>query len=116
MAHLDNKVEERPVGEDSSHSEEVTLNDEQHDQGENKKPTKKAPIIKPLPDAGNSAKSDTSPRRDFYFLPIPSYLRYDPDAPVRFDVFLNILFGVASTFGALFDSITHDYSLATLTL
>lgn len=34
---------------------------------------------------------------DFYLLPIPKYLRYDPNAPTKFDIFTNILFGIAST-------------------
>lgn len=40
-------------------------------------------------------------KRDFYFIPIPKYLRYDPHGPTHFDVFTNILFGVASTFSEL---------------
>ncbi|KAI0825557.1 MFS superfamily [Irpex lacteus] len=36
-------------------------------------------------------------KRDFYLLPIPKYLRYDPNGPTKFDIFTNILFGIAST-------------------
>lgn len=37
--------------------------------------------------------------RDLLFLPIPKYLRYDPDGPTKFDTLTNILFAVASTCG-----------------
>lgn len=35
---------------------------------------------------------------DFYFLPIPKPLRHDPTKPVRFNLLLNVVFGLASTF------------------
>lgn len=36
---------------------------------------------------------------DFGFLPIPKRLRYDPHKAFHFGLWLNIAFGVASTFG-----------------
>ncbi|GJE88224.1 MFS general substrate transporter [Phanerochaete sordida] len=36
--------------------------------------------------------------RDFGFLPIPRYLRVSKEKPPQFDIFLNILFGLGSTF------------------
>ena len=36
-------------------------------------------------------------KKDLFFLPIPKYLRYNPSSPTRFDIFTNILFGIAST-------------------
>lgn len=50
-------------------------------------------------DTPDPTKTDETITRDFRVIPIPKYLRYDPNAPTRFDIFLNILFGVASTFG-----------------
>lgn len=50
-------------------------------------------------DIPEQTKTDDIITRDFRFIPIPKYLRYHPDAPTKFDIFLNILFGVASTFG-----------------
>ncbi|KIK53960.1 hypothetical protein GYMLUDRAFT_923230 [Collybiopsis luxurians FD-317 M1] len=37
-------------------------------------------------------------RKDFGIIPVPDWLRYDPDTPFHFGMFLNILFGVTSTF------------------
>ena len=37
-------------------------------------------------------------RKDFGIIPIPDWLRYDPEKPFHFGMFLNILFGVTSTF------------------
>ena len=34
---------------------------------------------------------------DFYLVPIPKYLWYNPDRPTNFDVLTNVLFGVAAT-------------------
>lgn len=50
-------------------------------------------------DSPSVDKTDDVFHRDFGFLPIPKYLRHDPSAPVRFDLVLNVLFGVASTVG-----------------
>ncbi|KAJ3878479.1 major facilitator superfamily domain-containing protein [Lentinula edodes] len=36
--------------------------------------------------------------KDFGLIPIPKQLRYDPDKPFHFGMFLNVLFGVTSTF------------------
>ncbi|KAH7870567.1 major facilitator superfamily domain-containing protein [Lentinula edodes] len=36
--------------------------------------------------------------KDFGLIPIPKRLRYDPDKPFHFGMFLNVLFGVTSTF------------------
>jgi hypothetical protein len=36
--------------------------------------------------------------KDFGFLPIPKRLRYQPGQPFHFGLFLNVFFGVASTF------------------
>lgn len=36
--------------------------------------------------------------RDFGLIPIPKYLRVSEEKPPKFDIFLNILFGLGSTF------------------
>ena len=36
--------------------------------------------------------------KDFGFLPIPKYLRYDPKRPAHFGLVLNATFGFAGTF------------------
>ena len=36
--------------------------------------------------------------KDFGFLPIPKRLRHQPNQPFHFGLFLNIFFGIASTF------------------
>jgi hypothetical protein len=36
--------------------------------------------------------------KDFGFIPIPRRLRYNPEEPFHFGIFLNISFGFASTF------------------
>lgn len=36
--------------------------------------------------------------RDFGFIPIPKHLRVSKENPPHFDIFLNILFGIGSTF------------------
>lgn len=38
--------------------------------------------------------------RDFFVIPIPRYLRHNPEKPVGFSLFLNILFAGATTFSA----------------
>ncbi|KAI0343779.1 MFS general substrate transporter [Trametopsis cervina] len=48
------------------------------------------------PHEGSETETETM-QRDFYFLPIPKYLRYNPDAPHQFNLLTNILFGIAST-------------------
>ncbi|KAJ3552570.1 hypothetical protein NM688_g4085 [Phlebia brevispora] len=35
---------------------------------------------------------------ELYFIPIPKHLRHDPENPPHFGLFLNMLFGLASTF------------------
>lgn len=43
---------------------------------------------------------DFTPRtKEFWFLPIPKSRRYDPERPIHFGLFLNVIFGAASTFG-----------------
>ncbi|PSR79182.1 hypothetical protein PHLCEN_2v7153 [Hermanssonia centrifuga] len=44
-------------------------------------------------------EDDTAITKDLYFLPIPNRLRYNPNSPPKFGLFLNVLFGLASTFG-----------------
>ncbi|KAI0687439.1 MFS superfamily [Cytidiella melzeri] len=51
----------------------------------------------PEPVATEKTAQPNAATKDFNFLPIPKYLRYDPDGPTKFDTFTNILFGVAST-------------------
>ncbi|KAJ3999822.1 MFS superfamily [Lentinula boryana] len=46
----------------------------------------------------SSEKTTITSPKDFGFLPVPKRLRYDPDNPFHFGMFLNILFGVTSTF------------------
>jgi hypothetical protein len=46
----------------------------------------------------NTTPSFTIRKRDFGFLPIPPAQRYDPNRPFKFTLFLNVLFGCASTF------------------
>ncbi|KAJ3721378.1 major facilitator superfamily domain-containing protein [Lentinula guzmanii] len=46
----------------------------------------------------SSEKTNITSPKDFGFLPVPKRLRYDPDNPFHFGMFLNILFGVTSTF------------------
>lgn len=40
-------------------------------------------------------------KRDFGILPIPKSLRVSPTNPPHFDLLLNVLFGLGSTFGEL---------------
>lgn len=51
-------------------------------------------------------------RKDFGILPLPKRLCYDPDKPFHFGLFLNLSFGVASTFSAFIGSLlpVRDYS------
>ena len=37
-------------------------------------------------------------KRDFGLIPIPKYLWVSKEKPPKFDIFLNILFGIGSTF------------------
>lgn len=62
-------------------------------------PTGNPPIDKTI-----QSVSDEIATHDFYFIPIPMYLRYDPNAPPHFSLLLNIVFGLASTFGELVTS------------
>ena len=59
------------------------------------------PTVNPLIDKTIQSVSDEIATHDFYFIPIPVYLRYDPNAPPHFSLLLNIVFGLASTFGEL---------------
>ncbi|THG94646.1 hypothetical protein EW026_g6870 [Hermanssonia centrifuga] len=43
-------------------------------------------------------KNKPTATTDLYFIPIPRYLRYNPDSPPHFGLYLNVLFGLASTF------------------
>ncbi len=45
-----------------------------------------------------TTSSEDIATHDFYFIPIPTSLRYDPDKPPHFSLLLNIVFGLASTF------------------
>ena len=36
--------------------------------------------------------------KEFWFIPIPKSRRYDPERPIHFGLFLNVIFGAASTF------------------
>jgi hypothetical protein len=38
--------------------------------------------------------------RDFGLVPIPKHLRFAKESPPKFDIVLNVLFGIACTFGA----------------
>ena len=52
-------------------------------------------------EAPESAKDDDHQaihKRDFGLVPIPKYLRVSKENPPHFDIFLNILFGIGSTF------------------
>ncbi|KAG8906717.1 hypothetical protein FRB99_006315 [Tulasnella sp. 403] len=52
----------------------------------------------PIPPVTTSTPSPfVSRTRDFKIIPIPSRLRYHPDTPSNFTLFLNIIFGFAST-------------------
>lgn len=48
--------------------------------------------------------------KDFGFLPIPKRLRYDPDAPFRFGLFLKISFAITSAFSTF----SYVYALRVL--
>lgn len=37
-------------------------------------------------------------KRDFGLVPIPKHLRVSKESPPQFDIFLNVLFGIGSTF------------------
>jgi len=42
-------------------------------------------------------------RKDLGLLPVPTWLRYDENAPPRFSLSMKLFFGFASTFSALDD-------------
>jgi hypothetical protein len=42
--------------------------------------------------------ADPTYKTDFGIIPIPRHLRYDPERPFHFGLFLNAFFGFASTF------------------
>lgn len=53
----------------------------------------------PVPALALKAKAVTEPiPRDFFFIPVPRYLRHNPERPAHFSLFLNCLFAVATTF------------------
>ncbi|KAH0832294.1 major facilitator superfamily domain-containing protein [Lanmaoa asiatica] len=52
-------------------------------------------------------------RYDFGFLPIPKRLRYDPDKPFYFGMFLNVFFGICNTLGELDICYTYSGTLMT---
>lgn len=45
-----------------------------------------------------TAKGEGEVPRDFFFIPVPKYLRHDPAKPAHFGLFLNCVFAVATTF------------------
>ena len=49
-----------------------------------------------------SAPRTHGPPTDFYFVPIPPWLRYDSAKPIKFSILLNLVFAVASTFSVWF--------------
>ncbi|KAJ3824850.1 major facilitator superfamily domain-containing protein [Lentinula raphanica] len=80
---------------------------------EGKSSENRSPIgtIEAAIDSSPDSKSDSEPEKtaknaittasaskDFGCIPIPRRLRYDPSSPFHFGMFLNILFGVTSTF------------------
>ncbi|KAI0343775.1 MFS general substrate transporter [Trametopsis cervina] len=75
-------------------SEDKTLNEQ---------PTPRPPLKSleslPVPSSAssNSTALDARRTRDFYFLPIPSHLRHDPDKPPPWSLFLNIVFAAATS-------------------
>lgn len=54
-------------------------------------------MVKEL-EPGKAKEQVTSLDKEFGFLPIPQRLRYQPDQPFYFGLFLNIFFGIISTF------------------
>lgn len=46
----------------------------------------------------NDKQSELGPAKEFFFIPIPAHLRYDPSKPFHFGIVLNIAFGFTSTF------------------
>ncbi|KIP09416.1 hypothetical protein PHLGIDRAFT_67636 [Phlebiopsis gigantea 11061_1 CR5-6] len=52
--------------------------------------------------ASTAATDDTATNevipRDFFFIPVPKYLRHNPKEQVRFSLWLNVLFAFATTF------------------
>ncbi|KAJ3865147.1 major facilitator superfamily domain-containing protein [Lentinula novae-zelandiae] len=74
----------------SNRSVNVTVTDP----GTSEPPTDSFPATPP--DSDKLANWCTS--KDFGLIPIPKRLRYDPDKPFHFGMFLNVLFGVTSTF------------------
>ncbi|KAJ3552569.1 hypothetical protein NM688_g4084 [Phlebia brevispora] len=56
-----------------------------------------APAALPLPVSSSTATSTSTPC-DFFFVPVPKYLRHNPDKPAPFSLFLNIIFAIATTF------------------
>lgn len=47
--------------------------------------------------------------RDFFVIPVPKYLRHNPDEPARFGILINVIFAVATTFSAC--SISYRFFL-----
>lgn len=67
---------------------------------------KTTPISEPAPSSSSTTTTPvdtqetkfTQISKDFGFLPIPPYLRYDPEHPAHFGLLMNATFGLASTF------------------
>lgn len=55
--------------------------------------------VKTTPTVQQNSNSSDLTQKDFGMFPVPIRLRYDPSKPFHFGVFLNVSFGIASTFG-----------------
>lgn len=49
------------------------------------------------PDTSSTVVGSTR-QRDFYLVPVPSWLRHREDKPLEFGLFLNAMFGIFATF------------------
>ena len=84
-----------------------TTHDERHD-GDKEQDVERGEIGSPnlgsetaTLEAPEHAKDDHQQaihKRDFGLVPIPKYLRVSKESPPHFDIFLNVLFGIGSTF------------------
>ncbi|KAI0090869.1 major facilitator superfamily domain-containing protein [Irpex rosettiformis] len=74
-------------------SEDKTLNE----QPTPRPPTKSLESLHASISPPADTKVGTRRTRDFYFLPIPSRLQYDPDKPPPWGMYLNIIFASATT-------------------
>ena len=65
-----------------------------------------SPATLPAPVTSSSAAATSVPK-DFFVIPVRTYLRHNPEKPAPFGLFMNIVFAIATTFSTFSSLVAH---------